>query len=125
MLFRSSEIRASETEHFELPASFELSDYVHGELGLGHASKARVIVEFDARVADEIRAKKLHPEQRIATSRDGRVRLSVPLVNVESLVAWVLSWGDAARVIEPPEVVREVATRLERALSRYAGAIPK
>lgn len=114
-----TEIRASETEHFELPESFDVTDYVHGEFGLGKPSKRRALVEFDARVADEIRAKKVHHEQRVATSTDGRLRLSVPLVNVDAFIGWVLSFGDAATVVEPPEVARQVADILQRAAARY------
>jgi len=113
------EIRASETEHFDLPPSFDVTQYVHGEFGLGRPSKTRIIVEFDARVADEIRAKKWSRDQRIGMSPDGRLRLSVPLVNLDALVTWVLSFGDAAHVIEPPEVVRQVGEVLQRAAERY------
>lgn len=114
-----TELRSSETEHFELPASFDVTSFVHGEFGLGKPTKVRALVEFDARVADEIRAKKLHRDQRIAMSADGRLRLSVPLVNVDAFIGWVLSFGDAATVVEPPEVARQVATILERAVQRY------
>jgi predicted DNA-binding transcriptional regulator YafY len=114
-----TEIRASETEHFELPDTFDVSSYVHGAFGLGRPGKARALVEFDARVADDIRARKWSRDQRIATSPDGRLRLSVPLVNVESFIAWVLSFGDAARVVEPVEVANELADRLTRAAERY------
>jgi predicted DNA-binding transcriptional regulator YafY len=114
-----TEIRASETEHFELPASFDMSQYVHGEFGVARPSKARVIVEFDARVAEAVRAKKLHPQQRVATSPDGRVRVSLPFVAPDRLVAWILSWGDAARVVEPADVAQRVAATLERAAARY------
>lgn len=115
-----TEIRASETEHFELPPGFDVADYVHGEFGVGtKASKARVIIEFDARVADEIRAKKLHRDQKLATSPDGRVRVSLPLVNVDAILGWTLAFGDAARVVEPPEIVSRIAGILERARDRY------
>ncbi|MDB4942693.1 MAG: putative transcriptional regulator [Labilithrix sp.] len=114
-----AELRASETEHFDLPATFDVSHYVHGAFGLGRPSKTRALVEFDARVADEIRAKKWIRDQRIAMSVDGRLRLSVPLVNVDAFVTWVLSFGDAARVVDPPELARRVATTLERAAERY------
>lgn len=114
-----TEIRASETEHFELPESFDVASYVHGDFGLGKASKVRAMVEFDARVADEIRTKKLHRDQRIAMSRDGRLLLSVPLVNVDAFIAWVLSFGDAARVVEPADVARQVGEILQRAATRY------
>ncbi len=114
-----TELRASETEHFELPPSFDVASYVHGEFGLGKPTKVRALVEFDARVADEIRSKKLHRDQRVAMSADGRLRLSVPLVNVDAFVGWVLSFGDAATVVEPPELAQKVASILERATQRY------
>ncbi len=114
-----TELRSSETEYFELPTSFDVTHYVHGEFGLGKPSKVRALVEFDARVADEIRSKKLHRDQRVAMSADGRLRLSVPLVNVDAFIGWVLSFGDAATVVEPPEVARQVAGILARAAARY------
>jgi predicted DNA-binding transcriptional regulator YafY len=114
-----TDVRTSETEHFELPKSFDVDQFVHGELGVARPARGRFIVEFDARVADEVKSKRLHPQQRIATSPDGRVRVSLPLVDTRSAVAFVLSWGDAARVVEPPELVSEVANLLLRAASRY------
>ncbi|HVH43240.1 MAG TPA: WYL domain-containing protein [Labilithrix sp.] len=115
-----TDIRTSETEHFELPASFDVSQFVHGDLGVARPPRARFIVEFDARVADEVKAKRQHPQQRIATAPDGRVRVSLPLVDPRAAVSFVLSWGDAARVVEPPELVAEVAKILSRAASRYS-----
>lgn len=115
-----TEIRTSETEHFELPQGFDVTTFVHGDLGIARPVRARFLVEFDARVADEVRAKRIHPEQRIATAPDGRVRMSLPLVDPRAAIAFVLSWGDAARVVEPPELANEVGDILSRAASRYA-----
>jgi len=115
-----TDIRTSETEHFELPPSFDASQFLHGQFGIGRPGRARFIVEFEARVADEVKSKRLHPQQRIATAPDGRVRMSLPLVDARAAVQFVLSWGDAARVVEPPELVNEVGNILARAASRYA-----
>lgn len=114
-----TDMRASETEHFELPDAFDVEGFLHGELGVAPPAEARFVVEFDARVADEVKTKRLHPQQRTAIAPDGRVRLSLPLVDVRAAIAFVLSWGDAARVIEPPELVAEVGDILARAASRY------
>ncbi len=114
-----TEIRASETEHFVLPSAFDVASYVHGVFGVARPSKVRALVDFDARVADEVRARKVHRDQRLATSPDGRVRLSVPLVDVDTFVGWVLSFGDAARVVEPLDVADRVRGVLERAAARY------
>jgi predicted DNA-binding transcriptional regulator YafY len=117
-----TDLRASEAEHFELPPSFEVSSFLHGEFGVAPPAptgRARAIVEFDARAADDVRSKRVHPLQKTATSADGRVRVQIPLVNVDAVVAWVLSYGDAARVVDPPELASRVAGILERAASRY------
>jgi predicted DNA-binding transcriptional regulator YafY len=115
-----TEIRTSETEHFELPETFELAAYLHGEFGVAPPPRARFIVEFDARVADEIRTRRLHAQQKVFTAPDGRVRVSLPLVDRPTAIAWVLSWGDAARVVEPTDLSREVGEILARAAGRYS-----
>lgn len=115
-----TEVRTSETEHFTLPPGFDAQAFVHGEFGVAPPARARALVEFDARVADEVRSRKLHPQQKNFSAPDGRVRVSVPLVNPQAFVAWVLGFGDAARVVEPPELAREVGEILARAAARYA-----
>lgn len=114
-----TEVRTSETEHFELPEAFDVTHYVHGEFGLARPARERFVVEFDARVAEEIRARRVHPQQKIYTAPDGRVRLSAPFVGTAAVLPWILSWGDAAHVVEPPELVREVGEILARAAARY------
>jgi len=115
-----TEIRTSETEHFELPESFDLTSFLHGELGVAPPPRVRFTVEFDARVADEVRARRIHPQQKIFTAPDGRVRISMPLADPAAATAWILSWGDAARVVEPADLVRSVGETLARAASRYS-----
>jgi predicted DNA-binding transcriptional regulator YafY len=128
-LERMTEIRTSETEHFELPDSFDVAAYVHGDLGIGPtsgttAAGGRFIVEFEARIADEIKTRRIHAEQRIATAPDGRVRMSLPLIDPRAAIAFVLSYGDAARVVEPPDLAAMVGNILSRAASRYGNTTP-
>jgi predicted DNA-binding transcriptional regulator YafY len=115
-----SDIRSSETERFELPTGFDVNLYIHGELGVGRLGKNRFTVDFDARVADEVKSKRIHPQQRIANSPDGRVRLSLPLIESRAAIAFILSWGDTARVVDPPELVEEMRAILSRAAARYS-----
>ena len=117
---RMSDTTPDEQTRFTLPADFDLTHYLHGEFGVGRATrKQRVLVEFDARIAPELRDRKVHPSQKIATAPDGRVRLSMTVGELEPVRRWVLGFGDAARVIEPPELVAEVAALLRRAANRY------
>ena len=119
-LSRMRESEPSESARFELPEDFKVDDYVHGPFGLGRA-KHPIVVEFSAQVADTIRAQRAHPQQRLATAPDGRVRLSLTVPSLEEALAWVLRFGAGARVIEPPELRDNVMRELKNAMKRYGG----
>jgi predicted DNA-binding transcriptional regulator YafY len=117
------ETRASTEARFEIPPGFDVGQYLHGALGVLAAARGtkptRVIVEFDAHAAERVRAARIHPTQKIATAPDGRVRVSLMAADVGAVRAWVLGFGAAARVVEPPELARAVAEELRRTLARY------
>jgi predicted DNA-binding transcriptional regulator YafY len=114
-----SDLRTVEKNKFFIPADFDVSAYTHGAFGVATPTNQRALVEFDTRVADEIRSRKLHPAQKLFTAKDGRVRLSFPLVNRDAVATFVLGFGEAARVIEPVDFAAEIAARLVRAARRY------
>jgi predicted DNA-binding transcriptional regulator YafY len=125
-LHRMRDCVVTETR-FLLPPDFEASAYLQGEFSPAPAvaaSRPRVVVEFDARVAEEVKTRRFHPSQKIAVAKDGRVRLSFPMVSLEEARAWVLGFGDAALVVEPAELAAEVSATLARALARYAAPPP-
>jgi predicted DNA-binding transcriptional regulator YafY len=117
-LSRMRESEPSEAERFELPDDFDLDDFVHGPFGLG-AAVHEVVVEFSPSVAEEVRAQRFHPSQRLATAPDGRVRLSLTVPSLEEALAWVLRWGSSARVIDPPELREAVMRELKSTMQRY------
>lgn len=121
---RTLDLQPSDHEHFELPAGFDATDFVHGELGVREqrvGDGVRVLVEFEPGAAEEVRARRWHPTQKIATAPDGRVRLSMTAPTLDDARAWVLGFGGAAHVIEPPELAAQVHKELKRALARYGG----
>jgi predicted DNA-binding transcriptional regulator YafY len=117
-LSRMRETEPSESSRFELPDDFDVADFVHGPFGLGRA-KHVVMVEFSAQAAAQIRPVQLHRSQRIATAPDGRIRLSVSVPSLEEAAMWVLGFGAAARVVEPPELRDLVMRELKGAMGRY------
>jgi predicted DNA-binding transcriptional regulator YafY len=126
---RMSELQASEgaegDHRFELPDDFDLADWMHGDFGVGHAPHTlRLLVEFDPRVADAVRGRRVHPSQKLAVAADGRVRASLTVPSSPEVLAqvrsWVLGFGAAARVLEPRELAEELGLELRRAAARYA-----
>lgn len=117
---RMSRLIPDADERFSLPADFDVEEYLQGDFGVeAITAPEHALVEFDARVADEVRSKKVHPRQRIAVAPDGRVRVSFPYQTSEPVVRWVLGFGDAARVVNPPSLVSAVRDALANAAQKY------
>jgi len=103
-----SELVASDTERFELPADFDVSDWLQGDFGVARAARTvRLLVEFDSRVADAVRARRVHPSQKVAVAGDGRVRASFSVPESPEVLAQVGagSWASA-----PPRACSSRAT---------------
>lgn len=47
----------------------------------------------------------------------GPLEVELPVANVDAFVGWLLSFGDAATVLSPPELQQQVVGRIEAALS--------
>jgi len=114
----------SDADRFELPADFTLADWLQGDFGVARTPRTvRIVVELEARAADAVRTRKVHPSQKVAVAPDGRVRVSLALPDAPEVLAqvrtWVLGFGAGARVVEPRELADALADELRRAASRY------
>jgi len=121
---RMSELVASDTARFELPQDFRVADWLQGDFGIARASRTMsVLMEFDPRVAESVRGRRVHPSQKVAVAADGRVRVSLSVAETPEVLAqvrgWVLSFGASARVLEPRALAEDIAAELRRAASRY------
>ena len=121
---RMSELAASDTERFELPPDFAIGDWLQGDFGVARAPRTiRFLVEFEPRVADSVRSRRVHPSQKLAIAADGRVRASLALPETPEVLSqlriWILGFGSAVRVLEPREFAAEIADELRRAATRY------
>lgn len=105
---------------FHVPEGFDLELLFEGAFGPKvPGPKARVTVEFDARVADEIKNRRFHPTQKLAQAADGRVRLTLSTPNLAAVRTWVLGFGPMARVVEPASLVSEITAALSQTRGRY------
>lgn len=107
---------------FDVPADFELDEYIHGAFGmhlLRSGEPQRVVIEFSNARAAFVRARVFHRTQQLEDLPDGRVRFSFECVNITPVVSWVLEWGPHARVIAPPELRAAVIDELDQARAHY------
>jgi predicted DNA-binding transcriptional regulator YafY len=120
LLDRMRDVQAANTERFTLPTDFSINDYFQGEFGIWKASeKHKVVIDFDEHAAQYVRARNVHPSQKLSQLPGGRVRLTMQVGNLTQLTSWVLEWGKRAHVIEPPELVARVTEELQAALEAY------
>ncbi|MFO0677807.1 MAG: WYL domain-containing protein [Polyangiaceae bacterium] len=120
VLDRMTDVRPRDGETFTIPPDFRVGDYVHGEFGIAPPrGEYRVLVEFDPRAADAVKARRLHPSQKIATAPDGRVRLSMTVTYLDEVATWILGFGPLARVLAPDELVNLVVGMVGSTLARY------
>jgi predicted DNA-binding transcriptional regulator YafY len=122
---RMSDLEASTTERFELPVDFDIADWLQGDFGVARAPRTvKLLVEFEPRAAEGVRARRVHPSQKLAVAQDGRVRASLSLPEspevLERARTWLLGFGAAVKVVEPRELAEEIALELRRAADRYA-----
>ncbi len=120
VLDRMRDTQLHHTEHFELPAEFDINEYFQGEFGIFKSTERhKVVVDFDAKAAEYVRMRKVHPTQKLAAIAGGGVRLTMTVGNLLPVTSWVLEWGPRARVVEPAELVERVRRELEEALANY------
>jgi predicted DNA-binding transcriptional regulator YafY len=78
-----------------------------------------VVVRFRADQAPYIRGREWHPTQQLKDLRDGRLELTFRAGGTFEITRWLLGWGDAAEVIRPVRLRREVAAILRSAATQY------
>jgi proteasome accessory factor B len=94
------------SKRFHRPADFSISKILRGSFG-AHSGKKKyhIKIQFDSFAARLIAERSWHESQRIQSKPDGSVILELDLAGLEEIERWVLSWGNHARVLAPPELV--------------------
>jgi predicted DNA-binding transcriptional regulator YafY len=89
-------------------------------LGVHSGPPEHVELEFQAAVADYVRAREWHPSQRVEQDEAGVLRVTLDVCLDRALESWILSFGPFARVVAPESLARQIAGQFEEARARYA-----
>ena len=106
-------------EAFEVDGGFDPKRYEAEAFGVVWEKPMTVVVRFRADKAPFIREREWHPTQKLRTLPDGRVELTFRAGGTLEIARWVLGWGDAAEVVRPPALRREIAAILRSAATTY------
>lgn len=107
---------------FERPRKFSVEKMLRDSFGV-HSGEGnfQVVLRFDTQAADYIREKRWHPSQELLDLPDGGVELRLRLSGLGEIQRWVLGWGGAAVVVEPPELAESVRQAARRMAGTPAG----
>jgi predicted DNA-binding transcriptional regulator YafY len=125
LLDRMRDTDCTTTDRFELPEDFRVDDYFQGQFGIWHGGQAkRVVIDFDARVAEYVETRRIHPSQELARLPSGGIRLTMTIGDLTELTTWVLGFGETAKVVEPDELAGRVKSELANAVALYDATPP-
>jgi proteasome accessory factor B len=104
---------------FEYPEDYHPKDLVKGAFGMIPGEELRVRIRFAKDVVRYIERAEWHPTQVTTKNPDGTLDLAMTVSGKIELVTWILSYGPNAEVLEPPELRKKIAEKLEQAAAKY------
>ena len=106
---------------FRVPRDFDARAFFGDAFGIWRDGEARdVVVEIDAAHAPWVRERKFHPSQKVEErEEDGSVVVRMRVAGLHEIADWILSLGEHAEVVDPPELRELVGSRLRAAAVRY------
>jgi len=102
-------------EPMELPAD----TFAHS-LGVNQGTPEHIEIMFEPRIARHIKERVWHPSQHIEEDTDGRLAMTLNVCNDFALRSWILGFGPLARVVSPPELVRQIQEEADKTRLQYA-----
>lgn len=106
-------------EAFTIDSAFDPKRLEAEAFGVVWERPITVVVRFRADQAPYVREREWHPTQKLRDLRNGRVELTFRAGGMFEIARWILGWADAAEVVKPPALRREIASRLKSAATIY------
>lgn len=108
-------------EKFSPPEDFSIREYLGKSWRIGKGVAVELAVKFHPPVSRLISEGQWHPTQRLEHLPDGVVIFRAEVEGAWEVKKWILGWGPAAEVLEPPELRDEIRRDLGEMAGRYAG----
>lgn len=102
-------------EPIDLPA-----DAFANSLGVNQGTPERIEILFEPRIARYVRDRVWHASQQIEAAADGTLTMTLNVCNDFALRSWILGFGPLARVVSPPELVRQIQEEADKTRLQYA-----
>jgi predicted DNA-binding transcriptional regulator YafY len=103
---------------FEIPASFDVDEYVRGGFGIAGGRPEKVELLCLPEIADSIRERIWHETQHIEEREDGSLLLRLHVAPNRELRTWIKSLVPFVRVLQPSSLRDRLVADLEAGLEQ-------
>lgn len=94
---------------FEVPADFNFERFTESAFSMIWGDAQEVKIRFSPWQANYIQERTWHPSQKIETERDGSIILTLQVADLGEVKRWLIGFGAEAEVLEPRELLGEIA----------------
>lgn len=121
-LFRIDRIRGLEQtgQTFSSPTDYSYEEYMGAAWQMERGEEFSFSIRFFSRSARFVRETNFHPSQEIIEEPGGTVIFTAKACSLRSILRWILTFGDEAEVLEPPELRVMVTKTMTAGLERYS-----
>ena len=119
-LSRMKELKIT-NDHFEIKPDFDISKHIDPDFGIwqNNCDPVKIELLFDASLNTYILERNWHVNQECHQNEDGSVYLSFMSNQMQETLYWVLHFGSAVKVLNPPELKESVINELKKSLQKY------
>ena len=108
-------------QHIPYPEDFSPENHLRTAFAIWTGSGQHLVrVCISPRLRGAVTERFWHETQRIEPTSDGGLEVTLEVGELREVANWVLGMGEDARVLGPPELIKEVKGRLKQALDGYS-----
>ena len=109
------------SESFVIPEDFYVEKYIDSSFGVWNNSEEPVKIEllFDKTVNTYILERSWHETQEMYQNENGTVYLSFRSNQIQETLYWILHFGSAVKVLNPPELAEKVRQEARKIIEKY------
>ncbi len=107
--------------YFEGPDDFDFEKAFNRQFGIMKDETFTVEAAFTGWSASFVAERIWSPDQQITKNDDGTIILAFTASSEPELIAWLLSFGEEARLISPDWLVKDVKLQINKMKKLYAG----
>ncbi len=129
---RRSEVRTYKVDRIDdvhitklpatVPEKFDLSKWLEHSFGVfrsGSQQLQTIRIRFSREAARYVKESRWHNSQKLTSQKDGSLLAEFQLPDTQEIKRWIMSFGPAATVLEPEELIAEVQRDLEKMRQSY------